>query len=133
MSENLDLVRSTFDAMRRGDYQRAAHGFRADAVWHNTAEFPGPKSCVGPRAIVDFWSTLTEPFDETASSDDIERAVEGNDAVVLGVHTVGRGKASGVPIDVRWSVAFHVQDGKITRADVHGDWAKALDAAGLEE
>jgi hypothetical protein len=46
---------------------------------------------------------------------------------------VGRGNASGVPVDVRWAAAFRVSDGKISRVDVHGDWAKALEAVGLEE
>ena len=60
-------------------------------------------------------------------------AGEGEDSVVVGVHSVARGKASGIPLDFDWSAAFHVRDGKISRVDVHGDWSKALNAAGLAE
>ena len=131
--ENVEVVRSTFDAMTRRDYAGAARGFHADAVWKNTAEFPGPKTCVGPRTIVDFWTTLMEPFEGSADGPTVERVVEGEESVVLGVHSVGRGKASGLPIDVWWGAAFHMRDGKISRVDVHGDWAKALKAVGLSE
>ena len=61
--ENLEIVRDTFDAICRRDYQRAAGGFHHDAVWHNTREFPGPSICVGPRAVAEFWEALMESFD----------------------------------------------------------------------
>jgi hypothetical protein len=64
---------------------------------------------------------------------DLERVVKGEDSVVLGVHSSGRGRASGVPIDVHWGIAFHVYGSKISRVDIHGDWAKALEAVGLRE
>jgi len=131
--QNVDLVRGAFDAVRQGDYHGAARGFHADAVWQNTAEFPGPSTCVGVEAIIDFWATLLEAFDESEGATEVERIVVGKDSVVLGVHSVGQGKASGVPLDFHWGAAFHLRDGKISRVDVHGDWAKALTAAGLAE
>jgi ketosteroid isomerase-like protein len=128
--ENVEIVRSTFDAMLRGDDEDATRGFHGDAAWHNTSVFPDPSVCVGPQAILNFWATLMETFQE--SQTDVEQVVEGGDAVVLSLHSVGRGNASGVPVDVRWGAAFRVIDGKISRVDVHGDWAKALEALGLE-
>src|SRR5438445_12643485 len=133
MSQNVEVVRRAFDAVRHIDHEGAAQGFHADAVWHNTAEFPGQRICVGPEAIIDFWETLMESFEESGSRMDVERVVEGEDTVVLRVHSVGEGKASGVPLDLHWGAAFRVRDGKISRVDVHGDWAKALQAAGLSE
>jgi hypothetical protein len=38
-----------------------------------------------------------------------------------------------VQIDVHWGIAFHVYGGKISRVDIRGDWAKALEAVGLRE
>jgi ketosteroid isomerase-like protein len=116
--------------MLRGDDEHATRGFQEDAVWHNTSVSPDPSICVGPQAILNFWATLKETFQE--SQTDVEQVVEGGDAVVLSLHSVGRGHASGVPVDVRWAAAFRVIDGKISRVDVHGDWAKALEAVGLE-
>jgi ketosteroid isomerase-like protein len=128
--ENVEIVRRAFDAVRSGDLQGATRGFHADAAWHNTAEFPGQSTCVGPQAIVDFWETLVESFEEGMM--DIERVVSGQDSVVLGVHSTSRGTASGVPVDLRWAMAFQVRGSKISRVDVHGDWTKALAAVALE-
>jgi ketosteroid isomerase-like protein len=127
--KNVELVRRAFDAVRRGDHQAATRGFHPDAVWHNTGEFPGQSTCVGPHAIIDFWETLFESFEESGL--DIERVVEGENSVVLGVHSTAQGRASAVPVDLHWAMAFHVRGGKISRVDVHGDWAKALEAVGL--
>ena len=131
--ENVEVAKRVIDAFNRRDYEKALHGFHADAVWHNTAEFPGQRICVGPEAIIEFWETLMESFEESGSRMDVERAVAGEDTVVLGVHSVGEGKASGVPLDFHWGAAFRMCDGKISRVDVHGDWAKALEAVGLHE
>jgi ketosteroid isomerase-like protein len=125
--ESSELVRRTFDGLLHGERQEAARGFHADAIWQNTAEFPGPLRCVGPQAITDFWTTLVEDFDGTQ---EIERLVEVENTVVIGVHGVGRAMASGMPVDVRWAAIFQVRDGSISRVDVHGDWSKALAAAG---
>jgi ketosteroid isomerase-like protein len=131
--ENADLVRRMFDAVfRLRDYQAAARALHPDAVWHNTAEFPGQRACVGAPAIVEFWQTLLDSF-EASGTIDIERVVVGEDSVVLGLHSVGRGKASGLPLDLRWGASCWVRDGKVSRVDVHGDWAKALEAVGLVE
>lgn len=127
--ENIEVVRHTFDALVRQAYPEAARGFRDDAVWQNTAAFPGPRRCVGPEAIIDFWVTLSEDFDESAG--DIERLLEREDAVVIGVHSSGRGRTSGAPIDVRWAAVFEVRDAQIAHVEVHGDWSKALKAVGF--
>ena len=47
------------------------------------------------------------------------------------VHSWGRSKGSGIPLDERWAVTFRFAGGRIVRADVRGDYAKALAAAGL--
>jgi ketosteroid isomerase-like protein len=128
--ENVEVVRRTFDAIFSRDFRRAGTGFHEDAVWHNTREFPGPSICVGPQAIAEFWETLWESFDGETS---VEQMIEGERGVALGAHTVGRGMASGVPLDLRWGIAARVASGKISRVDVYGDWAKALKAVGREE
>jgi ketosteroid isomerase-like protein len=127
--EDLELVRQTFDAMHRGEHQEAVRGFHADAVWQNTATFPGPRCCLGPQAIVDFSTSMFEDFDGTQ---EIERLVADQNAVLIGVHSVGR-TTSGVPVDFRWAAVVQLRDGQISRVDIHGDWSNALKAVGLEE
>src|SRR5438552_15555165 len=106
--QNVEVAKRVIHAFNRRDYEKALHGFHADVVWHNTAEFPGQRICVGPEAIIDFWKTLMESFEGRGSMMDIERVVEGEGSVVVGVHSVGKGKSSGIPLDFHWAAAFHV-------------------------
>ena len=128
--EDVDIVRATFTAICRRDYRGAAARLRDDAVWHNTAEFPGPNVCVGPQAIADFWEALTDSFEGETS---VEALTEGDEGVLVDAHTVGRGRSGRVPLDLRWSLVFRVCSGKVGRVDVFGERAKAIRAAGLEE
>jgi ketosteroid isomerase-like protein len=129
-SANVELVRRTFDAMHRGEHQNAARAFHDDAVWQNTREFPGPRCCRGPQAIVDFWTTLVEDFDGTQ---EVERIIHDGNTVVIGMHTVGRARTSGIPSDVRWAAIVKLRDDRIGRVDVHGSLSKALAVAGMED
>ena len=38
---NVEIVRRVVEALRVGDYDRAASDFDPDAEWHNTDMFPG--------------------------------------------------------------------------------------------
>ena len=132
-TENVGLVRRALEAVGRRDYQEASRYFHSDAVWHNTREFPGPSTCVGPQEIVDFLAALLDPFDATSTAMGIERVAESGDHVVVGVHSIGKGKASGLPVDVHWGAVFKMRDRHISQVDVYGGWGRAHAAAGLDE
>jgi hypothetical protein len=83
--------------------------------------------------IIDFTKDLWASFATEGARGEVERVRTMGDCVVLGVHSQGRGKGSGVPVDVHWAITLTVSEGKIARADVRGDYAKALEAAGIEE
>ena len=129
--ENIELAHRALDVLRRGDSDGAARCFHPDAEWHNTPAFPGQRIIIGPEAIIDFTKDLWASFATEGSRGEVERVRTMGDCVVLGVHSQGRGKGSGVPVDVHWAITLTVRDGKIARADVRGDYAKAIEAAGI--
>jgi ketosteroid isomerase-like protein len=63
----------------------------------------------------------------------VEEVVEEGDSVVALVHIKGRGKASGVDVDVRFYAQVKVRDGKVAYIYDHEDRNRALEAAGLRE
>ena len=128
--ENVKLAKRMFEAVRRRDFDDAGSYFHPEVEWNNTSAFPGPRTIVGAKAIFAFWRELFESFHGVGEAE-IEEVNAGGDRVVLGLHTHGRGKGSGVPVDVRWALIFSFRDGKIAQVDVRGDYAKALEAAGL--
>ncbi len=129
--ENVEIVRAALTAVRDRDRRTAAAVFAPDAEWHNTTAFPGPRVCVGPDAIIDFWVTLVE--DVAAEGNEIEQVREFDGRVVVGFHQWGSGRRSGAPFDVRYAAIFEFVDQRIVRVFVHGHYAKALEAAGLAE
>jgi ketosteroid isomerase-like protein len=129
--ENVEVVHRALSALADFDHEQATAHFAPDAEWHNTSGFPGPRVCVGTDAILDFWKALDEGF--SARGEEIEQVWEAGELVVIGVHQWGSGRASGVPFDVRFAAIFEVVNQRIVRVDVHGNYAKAVEAAALRE
>ena len=69
--------------------------------------------------------------------DDMQANVEGvadhGESVVLSLHVTGRGKGSGVEVDVRLYLHFKVRDDRVVYVFEYEDKAAALEAAGLSE
>jgi ketosteroid isomerase-like protein len=129
--ENVAVVYRALSAMADFDHGRAAAHFAPDAEWHNTSAFPGPRVCVGPDAILEFYEALIEEFPEGGM--EIEQVSEGGGLVVMAIRHWGSGRSSGAPVDVRFGAIFEVVDQRIVRVDIHGAYAKALNVAGLRE
>jgi hypothetical protein len=49
----------------------------------------------------------------------------------VGLHSWGSGKASGIPVDVRWAAVFELRDQRVTRVDVYGSYERAHEAVEL--
>jgi hypothetical protein len=64
---------------------------------------------------------------------DLEEVVGASDHLVVSVHLTGRGKASGVEVDVRLYGHFKVRDRKIVYIYEYEDKTEALEAAGLRD
>ena len=64
---------------------------------------------------------------------DVEEIKDGADSVVACVHLTGRGKRSGVEVDLRVYMHFKLRDGKIVYIYEYADRAEALEATGLSE
>lgn len=127
--EHIEVVRSIVDAIARRNFAEAGSRFDPRAEWHNTSSFPGPATCTGVDAIVGHWKTLFEDFELDGM--EIEEMMDTGDSVVVQLHTSGRGRASGAPIDTRWASLYRFRDGKVVRVDVFGEYGRALTAAGV--
>ncbi|MEK6250947.1 MAG: nuclear transport factor 2 family protein [Actinomycetota bacterium] len=64
---------------------------------------------------------------------DVEEVKDGADSVVACLHLTGRGKSSGVEVDLRINMHFKLRDGKIVYLYEYADRGEALEAAGLRE
>jgi ketosteroid isomerase-like protein len=86
------------------------------------------RGVAGALRIRDGW---LDTWDEHTT--EIEEVLDKDDGVYLAAKLIGRGKGSGVKVEVRLYGHFKVRDGKVVYFYEHVDRADALKAAGLAE
>ena len=131
--ENIEIVTLANAAFNSRDVDGVLEFYSHDAELVDIANAPDQGSAVkGIDAILEAWSLWTAAFDELRA--DVEEWTAMGDAVIGEVHWQGRGKASGMSIDVRQFDVYEFRGGQIVRATL-GFKSKdeALKAAGLSE
>ena len=131
--ENVEIAMRANAAFNSRDVDAVLEFFSPDAELADVANAPDQGSVVkGIDAIREAWTLWTAAFDELRA--DVEGWTDMGDAVIGEVHWQGRGKASGMSIDVRQFDVYEFRDRQIIRATL-GLKSKneALQAAGLSE
>jgi ketosteroid isomerase-like protein len=129
MSENLDLVRSIYAAIERGDYSAAewAH----PQIEYVVADGPDPGSLTGRDGLVQAMRSLFSALADVHAEAEEYRELDAERVLVL-ARLSGRGKTSGVQIDDRGAELFEMHDGKVTRIVVHFERERTLTDLGLK-
>ena len=131
--ENVEIAKRANAALNRGDVDGALERFAPDAELVDLLSAPDQSTTVkGVEAIRQTWTLWIDAFDELRA--DIDEYIDDGDAVIGAVHWHGRGKASGVSIDVHQFDAFEFRDARVIRATLgFRSREEALKAAGLRE
>jgi ketosteroid isomerase-like protein len=125
--ENVAIVRRTFEAFERGDFEGLLRPLSDDLVTYRAAPFGD--SHHGPEGFLDVTADWIEGFAEWSIKP--EEFIDAGDRVVVRLAQEGRGEESGVPVaGVFWFV-YTLRDEKIIRIDIFAEQAEALEAAGL--
>ena len=131
--ENVELVRSIFAALERGDF--------SDAGWaHPEIEYviiggPEPASYKGLAGLAQAMRDVLSPWDRYRGRVEECRELDAERVLVL-LRVSGRGKASGLELDAlstQQAEVFHVRDGKVTKILVYYDREHAFADLGLQE
>ena len=126
---NIDLVRSIYADWERGEYR--------SALWaHPEIEFvvvggPSPGSWNGVPGMAEGWRAVISAFDGYRSVAEEHRELDDQRVLVL-TRGMGRGKASGAPVEHAGAALFHVHDGKVTRHVTYPHRERAIADLGLE-
>ena len=132
--ENVEIVRRAGEAFNRRDVEALA------AMSDDDLEFVSAFAAVetggvayrGPKAWQRYFARMDETWDGWRV-EDLEVFDAGGDRVAAVFRVVGRGKASGVPVDQRIGIAYRFRNGKLWRMRAYLDPAEALEAVGLAE
>ena len=125
--ENVEAVRRSIKAYRRGDYAGASAYLAPDVVWSVGQERPAH----GPAAVREMWKRWDDEWDELDTV--IEEVIDGGDKVLVAVRYRGRGRVSGVEVNDRQYEVQTFRDGLCVRKVDFRERADALEAAGLSE
>jgi ketosteroid isomerase-like protein len=133
-SDNVALIRRGLDAFSRGAFDESMADIHEDIEWYvafRLPDLPADKDVYrGHDEVRELWSAFSGGWESlTATLEDV--VAERDDLVIVRVHWVGRGEASGVEVDRTIFYVFEIADGKLLRLRPFDDEAEALQAAGL--
>ena len=131
--ENVDVVKRANAALNKGDIDAALEDHAPDTTVRDLLNGPDQPTVVeGLEAVREAWALWIEAFDELHA--DVQEFIDAENAVVCAVHWHGRGKTSGMNIDVHQFDVFEFGGGRIVRATLgYRSRADALEAVGLRE
>jgi ketosteroid isomerase-like protein len=130
--ENVEIVRAAFDAFSRNDMEGVLQLCDESIVVSQPPEVPGiaPQQH-GHRGVLEAFEIWPEQWDDFRI--EILRITDAGDYVVVTARTGGRGKQSGVEVEMDFAFAFTVRNEKILEMKIFIQEDQALEAAGLRE
>jgi ketosteroid isomerase-like protein len=112
---------------REHDLDTAFEGLPDDFEWI-VPGFPGGERARGPRATMEFFRDWISQWDDLHVEWELQRA--GPDTVLAIVETRGRGRASGVPVELRFAQVWSYAGGRPRSMVVYPDVDEARRKAG---
>jgi uncharacterized protein len=129
--ENVEVVRRLYDSLNQRDIEGVLQLVASDVRWDLSERVFNPAVYKGHAGVRRFVADLAEVWDEFRV-DPVEFIDAGNTVVVL--HRIhGRGKGSGVEVELPSTNVYTLRNRTIVTARMYREHADALEAAGLRE
>jgi uncharacterized protein len=127
--EELAAVEGAYDAFARGDVDALRERYlHPEIEWRTTTEVPFLGTYNGIDEFLGGMAEWIEPFDEITT--EVIETIDAGDRVVVGHRMRGRGRDSGVDVDLLLWQVVTVRDGKLARMHDYTSRQEALEAAG---
>jgi uncharacterized protein len=132
--ENVEVVRQAWQASQRHDNEAALALYDPEIeidLCDETRIIAGADAYSGPEGVQEYFRDWLGAFGGLRS--EVEEWIDAGDQVIAMVHAYGRGRRSGVPVDMLEAHLWTVREGRLRRLQTFATKAEALEAAGLEE
>ena len=129
--KNIEFAQRAFAAFNRGDVATVLAMLSPDVEVYSSPELANPGTFHGHDGFLEWsgrWLEVWETFRVEAN----DFMAEGDD-VVVSAHQYGRGKGSGIEVEMDAAYLLTVRDGKSVRFHLYPDKADALEAVGPRE
>ena len=132
--ENVEIVRRLWHAAERRDDQAAFALYDPDVVWESGNVGPlelGGGPYHGHAGVRRFFRDWLESFETYRAQ--AETFIDAGNRVLVGYRVSGRGKASGVEVEMpRWNV-YELRNSLVTHVEIFVTKTEALEAVGLSK
>jgi uncharacterized protein len=131
--EHVEVVRRSWDAWSRGAIDEGLNCYSADAEWDMStfSGWPEQQLYRGREEIRQFLESWRGSWESYEAG--VDEFLDAGDKICVLCWQRARGKEASVPVEMTYAHLLTVRDGRITRAEVHSDRQRALQAAGLRE
>jgi ketosteroid isomerase-like protein len=133
--ENVDLVRTIYDAAERRDdvipFEVYAEDIIFDISNSRRALLAMKPVYHGHEGVRQYWRETLSAFGEIDF--EVEELIDRGDQVLAVIREREVGRASGAPVETTHLAVFTLSGGKITQMQVFDDRQQALKAVGLED
>jgi uncharacterized protein len=128
---NVALVRSSFEAFGRGDFDAAFAAYDPGAEWQTADDEPDSRLYCGIAELRAFVDHLADPWtDRFGPAIEFEDFIDCGDWVVAPWTARLHGHGSGIEIEVSETYAVRVTDGRIVQVVEYRTAEQALEAVG---
>jgi ketosteroid isomerase-like protein len=128
---NVEIVRESFEAFGRGDFNAAFASYDPAVEWQTADDEPDSRVYRGLPELRGFVAHLADPWtDRFGPAIQFEDFIDCGDWVVVPWSAVLHGHGSGIEMPVSETYAVLVEDGRIRRVEEYRTVEEALEAAG---
>ena len=130
--ENVEIIRIVLDHFTRGEWDEALVYMEPDITWCSPQLGVVADRYEGHDGVRGFWGDVRDAFEGfTASLEEV--IAEEDDRSVVSLRLAGRGRDSGVAVEMLIFQATTMRNGKAIRAEFFVAVEPALEAVGLSE
>jgi len=125
--ETLEWLRRSYDAFNARDLEAWMGAFDPEITWQAAREDPDASLHVGRDGIRKYAEQWIEAWDDLRA-EPLE-IIEKGGCIVVWVRLTGRGRTSGLPLDMEQAQVMTLRDGMVLSVHEYFDRAEALQAA----
>ena len=127
--ENVEIVRRMYDAFARGDYETSLSYNDSEIEFSQPGDEPGGGTYHGHEGVIEAFAKWLGAWDDYGV--EAEELIDFGDDVLARTRHHGRGKGSGVEVEMQIFQLLTLRNGKVVRMRMYYDEAEALEAVGL--
>jgi ketosteroid isomerase-like protein len=131
--ENVEALRSAYDAVNRRDWDAALQAAHPDFEWTTDPRVPNAGTYRGREEVKRFFEDQTAAFETWAVEPERFFETEEGDRIVAFVKFRMSPKGSSAELEIQTAALWTFRDGKAVSGQGFAERERALEAAGLRE